>query len=435
MSYLVSTSASRWTDGEFWLNGVPDGQYKIKFSEPWALGQAVTPLFFGPSPTLDSATIITITNGSTVSNVDVTLSVPAPLAAPAAAATSNLNEKLEDQVKVESGASVGSGVTLDLGEDFAGEWVAVTLETTPTSVSTQSLRKAALKIASTPILSTSNWRQVGADGKLTISVSSAGEGKVVVQDANNTIIGWTNISISSAGSQPLASGGSSAGGGGGGGGGSADISTIPTVLVAPQLAGKFAVGEIVKVDKGQWKADWPLSYSYKWFRCDSQQAAKTKLSAASGCAEIPAEVGLWYVLTDADLKKHIAVEITASDETNLGVYETQSISAAPFKTITLTKKPKISGPAKVGKTLVLGKATWGVSLKPSKIVYQWYRCADVATEGSKVDSKNCKAVAGATKASYKLAKADKGKYLTAQVTATAGKAKVTFTPGAATKTL
>lgn len=432
MSYLVSTSASRWTDGKFWLNGVPDGQYKIKFSEPWALGQAVTPLFFGPSPTLDSATIITIANGSTVSNVDVTLSVPAPLAAPAAAETSNLNEKLEDQVKVESGASVGSGVTLDLGEDFAGEWVAVTIETTPTSVSTQSLRKAALRLASTPILSTSNWRQVGADGKLTISVSSAGEGKIVVQDANNTIIGWTSISISSAGSQPIASGGSSAGGGGGGGGGGTDIPTIPTVVVAPQLTGKFAVGEIIKVDKGQWKADWPLSYSYKWFRCDTQQKAKTKLSSASGCAEIPAEVGLWYVLTDVDLKKHIAVEITASDETNLGVFETQSISATPFNTITLTKKPKISGTAKVGKTLTASKPAWGTSLKPKTVRYQWYRCSTTVSAASLVPA-ICSPLSKATKLSYAISPKDKGKYLTLLVSASIGDNTLSFTLGTKSK--
>jgi hypothetical protein len=429
MSYLVSTSASRWSDGEFWLNGVPDGQYKIKFSEPWALGQAVNPLFFGPSPTLDAATIITITNGNTVSNVDVTLSVPAPQVAPTALNTTNLNQQLENQVIVESGASIGSGVTLDLGEDFAGEWVAVTLETTPNSVSTQSLRKAALRIASAPVVSTSNWRQVGSDGKLTISVSSSGEGKVVVQDASNTVIGWANISISSGGSQPGVQGGSPVTGGGGGG---ADIPTIPNVVVAPQLTGKFAVGEIIKVDKGEWKADWPLTYSYRWFRCESYQVAKTKLSKAIGCLEIPSEVGLWYVLTESDLKKHIAVEVTASDETNLGIYETQSISAGGSKSISLAAKPKISGTAKIGRTLTASKPIWDTSLKPKTVSYQWYRCSTGVATGATVGS-SCKIISRANSSSYRVGKADKKKYLAVKISAVLGSSKLSATAGLAAK--
>ena len=72
------------------------------------------------------------------------------------------------------------------------------------------------------------------------------------------------------------------------------------------------------------------------------------------------------------------------------------------KKITVTKAPKISGTAKVGKKL---KATKG-SFKPapSKITYQWKR--------------NGKAIKKATKSTYKLTKSDAGKKITVTVTAT-----------------
>lgn len=70
------------------------------------------------------------------------------------------------------------------------------------------------------------------------------------------------------------------------------------------------------------------------------------------------------------------------------------------KSLEKTPAPKIAGTAKVGKTLTAEAGTW----KPSKVKlsYQWYR-------GS---SK----IAKATKSTYKLVKADKGKKITVKVT-------------------
>lgn len=71
-----------------------------------------------------------------------------------------------------------------------------------------------------------------------------------------------------------------------------------------------------------------------------------------------------------------------------------------LKQFTSTPTPKISGTAKVGKTLKAKAGTW----KPSgaKFSYQWYR-------GS---SK----ISGAKKSTYKLVSADKGKRVKVVVT-------------------
>ncbi|MDR1768608.1 MAG: hypothetical protein LBR32_09335, partial [Propionibacteriaceae bacterium] len=65
-----------------------------------------------------------------------------------------------------------------------------------------------------------------------------------------------------------------------------------------------------------------------------------------------------------------------------------------------TVKPTITGTAKVGKTLKVKKGTWDP--KPDKFTYQWYA-------GSK-------AIKGATKASLKLTKKQKGKTILVKVT-------------------
>jgi hypothetical protein len=68
-----------------------------------------------------------------------------------------------------------------------------------------------------------------------------------------------------------------------------------------------------------------------------------------------------------------------------------------------TAKPKVTGTAKVGKTLKVSTGTWSVASSELTYKYQWKR-------GSKVVSK---------KASYKLTKADKGKTLKVTVTVSA----------------
>lgn len=79
---------------------------------------------------------------------------------------------------------------------------------------------------------------------------------------------------------------------------------------------------------------------------------------------------------------------------------TWSVKMVALKSLTSTPTPKISGTAKVGKTLKAKAGTW----KPSgvKLSYQWYR-------GS---SK----ISGATKSSYKLTSKDKGKKIKVTVT-------------------
>lgn len=82
-----------------------------------------------------------------------------------------------------------------------------------------------------------------------------------------------------------------------------------------------------------------------------------------------------------------------------------------------TKKPTISGTAKVGKKFVAKTAKWGGS--PTKYSYQWLR--------------NGKAIKGATKSSYKLVKADRNKKVAVKVTGSKKNYKTASTTSASKK--
>jgi hypothetical protein len=73
--------------------------------------------------------------------------------------------------------------------------------------------------------------------------------------------------------------------------------------------------------------------------------------------------------------------------------------------------PKISGTAKVGQTLKLDSGTWS---DKSNLKIQWFACKAKAVAGNAVPA-GCKAIAGATGATLKIAAANKSSFIVAQV--------------------
>jgi len=116
-----------------------------------------------------------------------------------------------------------------------------------------------------------------------------------------------------------------------------------------------------------------------------------------------------YKLTKADLGKKITVT-TTDNRPSFGFTGPDWPATEPYivtRTATnkalygfTTKKPTISGTARVGSKLTAKIPKWGGS--PAKYTYQWMR--------------NGKPIKGATKTSYKLAKADRNKKIAVKVT-------------------
>jgi hypothetical protein len=83
--------------------------------------------------------------------------------------------------------------------------------------------------------------------------------------------------------------------------------------------------------------------------------------------------------------------------TQTSAAKTIAVGSAPVA----TTKPKLKGTFKVGRNITCSKGVW--SPTPTSYKYAWLRGA--------------KAIKGATKATYKLVKADKGKKVSCKVTA------------------
>ena len=83
---------------------------------------------------------------------------------------------------------------------------------------------------------------------------------------------------------------------------------------------------------------------------------------------------------------------------------------------TATVKPTAYGTATVGKTLA-ARGTWAGYPTPT-LRYQWYVCTKAVTVARTTVPSTCKRISGATRSTYKLTSAQRGKYVAVLVTGT-----------------
>jgi hypothetical protein len=81
-----------------------------------------------------------------------------------------------------------------------------------------------------------------------------------------------------------------------------------------------------------------------------------------------------------------------------------------------TVKPTASGTATVGRTLTAG-GTWAGYPTPT-LRYQWYVCTRAVTAARSTVPSTCKRITGATRSTFKLTSAQRGKYVAVLVTGT-----------------
>ena len=157
------------------------------------------------------------------------------------------------------------------------------------------------------------------------------------------------------------------------------LTSAPT----PTVGGSAVVGSTLSAKVGTW-APSRVSLSYQWLRDGKTIKGATKSS---------------YKVTKADKGKRLSVKVTGKKSGYASIAKISAKTSKVVLTLTSTPTPKIKGTTTVGKKLTVSAGTW----KPSKVTlsYQWLR-----------DGKTIK---GATKSSYKVTKADKGKRLSVKV--------------------
>ncbi|MES1169173.1 MAG: 5'-nucleotidase C-terminal domain-containing protein, partial [Leifsonia sp.] len=178
---------------------------------------------------------------------------------------------------------------------------------------------------------------------------------------------------------------------------SASVTVAPGTLTAgtPTISGTAKVGSTLTANAGTWTPA-GVAFTYQWL------ANGTPISGATSKS---------FTLTSAQLGKAITVTVLGAKGGFVAVSKTSAPVTAQTGTIT-PATPTISGTAKVGSTLRAYVGTW----KPSGIsfTYQWY------ANGSPISK--------ATKSTFKLTSARKGKQITVKVTGSkAGYATVSKT--------
>ena len=169
----------------------------------------------------------------------------------------------------------------------------------------------------------------------------------------------------------------------------------------PKISGTAAIGKTLTAKAGTWKPKPKLTY--QWYRGTSKIKGATKST---------------YKPVVADCGKSLSVKVTGKKATYKSVTTTsKATKKVACPSFSATPTPTISGTATVGSKLTAKAGTW----KPTAtLAYQWMR------DGKKIS--------GATKSTYTLVPADRGKAISVKVTGSrAGYASVTKTSKATAK--
>ena len=207
-------------------------------------------------------------------------------------------------------------------------------------------------------------------------------------------------------------------------GGSAGSQTAPSATGQPVVSGRTVQGRTLFTTSGTWAGTPPLSFGYRWLRCDAScgganGATYTTISHAPRRS---------YVLRPADVGHRIRSRVTASNADGTasvnsnatpGVVQPASAAGAPAS----SSPPTISGTPQQGQTLTANHGSWS-GAQPQTYTYQWRRCDSVGGA--------CGDIAGATGSTYLLKDVDVGRTLRVRVTAhnSAGSRSATTTPTA-----
>ncbi|HZR93923.1 MAG TPA: hypothetical protein VFA44_16120 [Gaiellaceae bacterium] len=187
--------------------------------------------------------------------------------------------------------------------------------------------------------------------------------------------------------------------------GSPPVNTSP-----PTISGTVQVGGKLHADPGSWTGSPPISFHYRWQRCDQNGA---------NCADIGGATSDSYTLTSADVGNtvRVVVEATNADGTGTAASAPTAVVAAPAAPSN-TNPPFVTGTPLLGQTLTANPGTW---TGPGTITFsfQWRRCDRFGGA--------CTDIPGASAGTYVVVSADVGHTLRVRVTATNASGSTTAT--------
>jgi len=162
--------------------GLAGGQYKFAVTDEYSGSTAFRTVYNGGASSLAAASPVTLVAGESVDLGTLTVSIPRPEDATLEAIDLDSLEDLElyeDQIGL-GGAEpqAGEPADVEVGQEFAGQWVNVTLN-------------------SDPVVVGATWHQVSAAGTVSVVLPSSldGDHRLAVGDSNGQLVGWTGVTI------------------------------------------------------------------------------------------------------------------------------------------------------------------------------------------------------------------------------------------------
>jgi hypothetical protein len=177
----------------------------------------------------------------------------------------------------------------------------------------------------------------------------------------------------------------------------------PSNVDEPRVTGTTRVGQVLRSTRGTWTGTAPITYEFRWYRCDGRGAPD-----ASDCRRISNASDNTYVLRQGDAGFRLRSQVVARNADGQDTATSNPTNVVTAARPVNTTEPSISGTARVGSTLTASRGQWAGD-QPITYAYVWLRCSD--------RGENCSEIQGANDTTYEVRDADTGRTIRVRVVA------------------
>jgi hypothetical protein len=140
--------------------------------------------------------------------------------------------------------------------------------------------------------------------------------------------------------------------------------TAPANTASPTISGSATVGATLTASSGSWSGTTPMTFSYRWQRCNS---------GGDKCSNIGGATAQTYKPARKDVGGTLRVSVTASNSDGSANAVSAPSGAVSDGAPVNTSPPTITGSVTQGSTVSATSGTWS-GQGPITFTYQWRRC-------------------------------------------------------------